>query len=300
MDFNIYLRSSMLLPGVYNFYTRTFHINQRKRQLSYFCAIVSFIVSLKTLCIVLSPNPNTVFYLVHLYIAEGNVSFREYFIQRIFYVGAILIHAATGMAYLYWLFLIDDVSRIECFNFLFIPSLADLCKHYDLEKKLTQKFLRKADQIRFRIHLLIIGFELVFGLVLIRCLVLCYLKLGVYYFILLNLPLAIITFFSLHCLIVGILSMYCSIFTTQQFLKLRAEVVSKKILSFIVNQPPYAPSFKQMRLRKGKRILPSKIMATINSIVVQFNQANTIFDNLIRWATGERACVLAIPPTAGR
>lgn len=275
MDFNSYLRPSMLLIGKYDFYSRTFQIDPRKRQISYFCAIVSLFCSLKTLCISVSSNPNTILYLVEIYLVPGDI-------QRFFLIGFALLHAATGFAYLYWLYLVEDFSRIECFDQFFIPSLTDLCKHYDLEKKPTKKFIQTANQIRFLIHLLIVSIEVLFALFIGRCLVIAYLEIDLNYFLFGSIPLAILTYFSLYCLTAGILSMYCSMFTVQKFLQLRAAMVSKQIRRFIAKQKPYNPSFKQIQLRKAKGGSPVKIMTTINSIVVQFDQARLIFDNLIR------------------
>ena len=275
MDYNSYLRQSMLLIGKFDSNARTFQVDQRKRQISYFCAIVSFICSFKTLCISLSSNANIILYLVELYIVEG-------YIQRFFLLGVAVLHGATGFAYLYWIYLVDDVSRVECLNFLFIPSLDDLCKRYRLKKKETKKFIRTADRIRFLINHLMIAFEIFFAFFLIRCLVVGYFEINFYFLLFISVPLAIVTFFSFHCLTCGILSLYCAMFTTQKFLKLQAELVSKKILNFAHSQTRYAPSFQRTKFWKGKCGSALKIMTTINRIVKQFSEANRIFDKLIR------------------
>lgn len=275
MDFNSYLRPVMVLGGVYDFYSRTFQVNKRKRQISYFCAAVNLFCSLKTICILVAPNPKTIFYLIDLHLVEG-------YVQRFFMVGVSLIHASSAFIFFYWMYLTQDVSRIDCFNFLFIPNLTDLCRHYALEKKPTQKFIATANRIRFLVYLLAAGFELSFALFVARCLVVAYLEIDFYFFLFLSVPLAIVTSFSLHCLMGTCLSMYCIMFTTQQFLVLRARTVSKKILNFTRKQPTYGTFFKQIRLRKDRTGAAMKIMATINSIVVQFEQANRILDNMNR------------------
>ena len=275
MDYNSYLRPSMLLIGKFAPDAKTFQVDQRKRRLSYICAIVSFICSFKTLCISLSSNPHTILYLVELYIVEG-------YVQRFFLLGITLLHAAAGFSYLYWIFLVGDVLRFECLDFLFIQNLDELCQRYGLKKKATRKFIQTADRIGFLMNLFMISFEGVFVLFLTRCLVVAYLKINFFHFLLISLPIGIVTLFSFHCLTFGVLSMYSAQFTTQQFLALRTELVSKKMRKFTEQQARYAPSFGRTKFWKATGGNALKIMTTINCIVIQFSKTNRIFEKLLR------------------
>lgn len=164
---------------------------------------------------------------------------------------------------------------------MFIPDLNDLCNYYDLNKKHALKFIEKANSIRFMIYIVMYCFELFFILFLSRCLTLSYFELKFNHFLFISLPLAVITAFSFHCLTFAILSMYALLFITQEFIKLRTSLISKKILNFSQNQKNNSNN-KCIKLTSGKS-KPEifKIMRIINSILVQFEKANRIFDNMM-------------------
>ena len=90
----------------------------------------------------------------------------------------------------------QDIKRLDCLTFLFIPKIEDLCKHYDLELEPTEQFLRKTKTIRFFMYIFMFAFEIVFAIFIIRCLAISYLEIEFQYFLNLSVPLAMVTFFD--------------------------------------------------------------------------------------------------------
>ena len=95
----------------------------------------------------------------------------------------------TAFLYYYWSYLMQDIRRLDCLTFLFIPKIEDLCKHYNIELEPTQQFLRQAKLIRFFMYILMFGLEVIFAIFVIRCLAISYLEIEFQYFLCLSVPL---------------------------------------------------------------------------------------------------------------
>lgn len=261
MDYNNYLKISMLHIGHFDFYSKKIKLEQWRLKLNYFCATVCFICGLKSFLILIMSDEKAYFYLIELYIIKS-------FTQTVFHTGVMCLHFGNCFAYLYWANLCKDVNRIKCFNMFFIPDLKDLCNYYDLDLEPTQNFIKKANLIRISVDFLMYSFDLFFGLFLTRCLILSFYNLEYNYFLFISLPFAVITFFSFHCLTFASLTIYTLFFTTQEFLILRAFVLSQKIRN--LNESSKASNEDTFQ-----------IMNSINKIIIQFSQSNRIFDKTL-------------------
>lgn len=89
MDYNNYLTTTMMPIGYYDFYSKNISINSKKNLLNLFCASINIFCGLKTILILIIPNPKIVLYLIELYIKDG-------YIQSVFHLGLSWLHFATG------------------------------------------------------------------------------------------------------------------------------------------------------------------------------------------------------------
>ena len=267
MDYNDrLLKYTWLSIGYYNFYDKKVYRSHLRVVINHFFAILNIFSSLKVLCIVIIPNPKAVFYLNELHIMNSNA-------QKSFYIGLISLHFLTGYMYRYWANM--NPKKLECLNHLFIPNVNHLCQHYyGLDLELTRKFLKKAKNIALLIKLNMCAFQAAFYPVLIRCLFISYLNLDLDQFLFISVPFFVITFVSYHCLIWCPLTVINFMFTTMEFLVLRARDVSEKISKLAeFDESP-------TDLRKKN----SKIIKILNGFIVQHKKANSIFDNQLSFS----------------
>ena len=205
------------------------------------------------------------FYLIELCTGEG-------FAQSALYFGIASIHLATGYSYYYWAYLNSDANRMQCLNFLFIPNTNDLCNYYDLDLKSTKDYLKKADKIRYLIIFFIFSIQFVIFAFVGRFYYLSFFKINFILFIFVSTPCAILTFMAFHCQIFKLFAIYGLLFTAMHFLSLRASNVSKKILK----------STQKYQLQSRKvNSNEFELIKEINSIILQFKDANKIFDSCI-------------------
>ena len=263
MDHNYLCSLSMLPSGRYYPYGKRFERRRGKVALNFFCIVINFFCALKCICIMVLPaSTKSILYLGELYLYETPLT-------QIFQLGCSLIHLNIGVVYVYWSYLCRDASKTECLSFLFIPNLAELCEHYDLDLKEGKKYLRSTMYIRYFVYSIMFFFEIFFIVFFGRCLMLAYLEIEFKYFLLFTVPLSLLTWFSYQCLIFAILIMHIFLYTTQAFLQLRVWSVGQKIREF--------PQLKRSVRGQSSR----KIKCTINDIVRQFNATNILFDDLL-------------------
>ena len=264
MNYNVrLLKFTWLSIGYYNFYDKKVYRSRLRVVINRFFEILNIFSALKLLCIVIIPNPTAIFYLNELHIMDSDV-------QKSFHTGLIFLHILTGYMYRYWANM--NPKRLECLNHLFIPNINHLCQHYyDLDLELTRKFLKKAKNIALLIKLNMNCYQASFYSVLIRCLFISYLNLDLDQFLFISVPFFVITFVSYHCLIWCPLTVINFMFTTMEFLVLRARDVSEKISKLAeFDESP-------TDLRKKN----SKIIKILNGFIVQHKKANSIFDDQI-------------------
>lgn len=276
MDYNNYLLFTLMPIGRYDPKLKKVHINKIREIINYVIIFINVFCGLKTALIVLSPDLKMVFYLIDLHIHAG-------IIQKLFHLGIIFIHFATGYAYWYWNHLNKNVHKMECLDFLFMPNLKELCDRYELDLKSTKNFIRKSSIIRFFVDLLnyvTSGFFLFF---LSRCLYLSYFEVDQNYFIFVCIPLFVITQFSYNFMTFGILAEYTIMFITMEFIILRAQSLSKKLFEFSENAKINLFDHKKLKLSKN-RPTEFKLINELNSILVQFERCNKIFDDTISFA----------------
>ena len=259
MDYNSYVFFTLMLLGRYDFYNKKVHISQTRKAINRFLIFVNVFCGLKAALILFIPHRDAIFYLIELYIAEG-------YAQTSFTFAIISVHLATGYSYYYWSYLNSDVNRMQCLKFLFIPNINDLCNCYNLDLKLTKNYLKKAKKIVYFIIILIFAFEIGFFTFVGRCYYLSFFKVNLIVFIFVSTPCTLMTFITSHCVVFGLLTTYGFLFTTMDFLALRAQNVSRKILNF--------------KFKKGNTD-EFELIKEINSIVLQFKDANDFFDSCI-------------------
>ena len=96
MDHNNYPPYNSFFTGIsigrFDYYNNRIQINRRDYISNRICALINIFCGLKLAVIVLSPNPKTLFYLIHLYIIDG-------FAMKVFDAGVIFIHFSTGKFY---------------------------------------------------------------------------------------------------------------------------------------------------------------------------------------------------------
>lgn len=263
MDHNYLCSLSMLPSGRYYPYGKRFERRRGKVALNFFCIVINFFCALKCICIMVLPaSTKSILYLGELYLYEMPITL-------LFQLGCSLIHLTIGVVYVYWSRLCRDASKTECLSFLFIPNLAELCEHYDLDLKEGKKYLRSTMYIRYFVYSIMFFFEIFFIVFFGQCLMLAYLEIEFKYFLLFTVPLSLLTWFSYQCLIFAILIMHIFLYTTQAFLQLRVWSVGQKIREF--------PQLKRSVRGQSSR----KIKCTINDIVRQFNATNILFDDLL-------------------
>ena len=262
MDYNYLLLRSMLPSGRYDALRCRFERLNKLVLLNYVCAAATFFCGLKNIFImVFPPETKSILYLGELYLNETPTNL-------IFQLGSSFVHFAVFHAFVYWVALSRDGPRFECVRFLFIQNLNDLCTSYGLNPSATKKFLRTADFIRYLVYAIMVSFEIYFFVLICRCVMISYIEIELEYFLFLFVPLILITWFSYHCLIMSILTIFIFLFTTQAFLQLRFLSVAKQIRGF--------HKLKQFE-RMPQRL---QIARTINDIVRQFNSSNILFDDL--------------------
>lgn len=263
MDLNYLFLFSMLPPGRYNAYRRRFEMRTKRVLLNHFCAAVCLFCGLKYCIIMILPQKTkSILYLCELYIYDTPAMLS-------FQFGTTIIHFSIFYVYLYMNGICRDASRFDCLRFLFIPSLNELCRCYQLDARTTNEFFRKAAYIRYLIYLIMISFEVFIFVLIARCLVIAYQEIELNSFLVFSLPLGLITWFSYQCLIVSIPTIFVFMFTTQAFLRLRFETVARQVRRF----------HKTKKSIRNRRRL--QITQTINDIVRQFNAANVLFDDLV-------------------
>lgn len=271
MDYNNYMLSTQLFIGRYD--TKTVHINKTQLVLNRICGIINLVCGLKTIAILLISDHKAIFYLIELYIVEGLV-------QNSFHFGMSFLHIATSIAYFYWRYLNYNTRQMKCLDFLFTPDINDLCKNYDIKLEATKLFIKQANFIKSLIYILIWAIEGFFLLFIVRCLSVAYLEIPSNHFFFISIPLSVVTYFSFHCLTLGILSCYTLLFVTQRFLVMRSRTISDRLLKLTKRTKKLnETNFMSKKLRKSKNSW--EIPIAINNIVLQFKQANQIFDNLL-------------------
>lgn len=246
MDYNYLLLFSMMPTGRYNVYRKRFEMKVERVLLNRFCIGACFFCAAKLCLIIAIPLQSKPI----LYFVEG-------------------CHLTTFYMYLYMAGLCKDGPRMDCLRFMFIPNLTDLCRCYYLDARATKKFLKTAGHIRHFIYLVMLGFEIAFIVFIGRCLVIAYFEIEIKYFFALTVPLSMITWFSYQCVFLATLTILILIFTTQAFLRLRFESITKQVQKF-------------HRCKKSDRNRHRlHIKSTINDIVRQFNASNVLFDDLM-------------------
>lgn len=269
MDYNDYLLKFTWLPiGRYNFYDKTVNRERLRVVVNRIFVIINIFCGIKGLYIVLSPNPKTIFYLSELYIMDNNI-------QKSFHVGLSALHFLTGYMYYYWAKM--DATSLECLNHLFIPDFKNFCKYYyGLDPMLAKEFLHKAKRIKSLININVVCFQIAFVTVLIRCCAISGITLGLNSFFFISLPFFVVTLISYQCLIWAFLSIFILMFTTMEFLILRTKDLSKKIKILV--------RLVDNRTNQGKRERKVReIIKIINSFILQYKNANSIFDDLISY-----------------
>lgn len=264
MDFNEYLLQSLLPYGRYD--THTVHRVKNRVRLNYICAFISFFCGVKSLIITLTPwdtGVEPVFYLIDLYIVNHDL-------QRIFFQCLSNVHFALGFVYLFYGYLNMDPRRMRCLDMFFMPDLNELCKHYGLKRKSAARFVWKAKLYKQLMYPMIYSFWVTFGLFIIRCLFLSYLKVEFWIFLVLCLPMAVITYFSFHCLVIATLSAYLLALLTMDFLILRLSTISDGIMKKL--KPENISLLKRSDRLVFLKDRPdmARIIQRINEVVVQF------------------------------
>lgn len=277
MDFNNFLLKSMMPYGHYD--TRTVHRSAPRICLNYFCAFVSFFCGVKTLVIVLMPwdtETEIVLFLVELYIVNSEL-------QKYFYLCLINIHFGTFFIYVYWGYLSFTPGRLQCLNMFFMSDIGELCKCYDLRLTATKRFVKTAGVYRRCMQVLMFGFEFVFALFIVRCLVMAYFRIDLRLFLAVSCPMALLTYFSYHCLTVGALSMFLLFLITMDFLILRLTTVSDRIRRRFNRNGILKKSATKWVEYSNRKSKPenARLLRATNEIIVQFRETNTIFDYML-------------------
>lgn len=182
------------------------------------------------------------------------------------------------IAYIYWTWnhLSADAKRMQYLKMLFIPELRRLCRYYRLSTKKTKKFLQRIQIYKSVMTLIIAGFELIFLLLVGRCLYFSYFTLPTGHFVYIAMPMGAITLFGYHWLANGFLVSLLVALVTISFLGLRLNAISDRIRLKLDR----TASSKQQRLPKNQKDM-LEIMQTINDIVKHYKETNRIFEHLI-------------------
>ena len=267
MDFrNSLWKFSFLSIGYYNFHDKTVYQRRLRVLINRALFILNLFSALKLFCIVVSPDPKAIFYLIDLHFVESNA-------QKTFQIGLVGMHALTGYMYLYWTNM--DEKSLECLKHLFIPNINDLCQYYHLDLQLAKEFLKKSTKkINFVMDFDIFSFEVFFISILTRCLFISYLTLDVDRFLFIALPFFVISLASYHCLAFVFLTVYKFIFITMEFLVLRTRDVSVKISNLVESDK----NATRLGLKKDNKV--REIKKIINGFIIQYEKANAISDHL--------------------
>ena len=156
MDYNYLLLASMMPSGRYDVWGRRFEMRTGRVLLNRCLSAICLFCSVKCFFITVLPlRTKAILYLSELYIFEtpSNV---------VFQTGATLMHLSSFCVYLYMNRLCQDGTRFDCLRFLFVPSLKDLCRRYDLDAKKTKKFFTAAAYIRYLNYCILIAVEVFF------------------------------------------------------------------------------------------------------------------------------------------
>lgn len=282
MDFNSFFLPSLLLYGPFD--TRTVQRSQARVYGNYFCAFVEFFCGLKVIVMILVPweRVEIALYLVELYIVNNSL-------QKFFYVCLVFLHFHAGFNYLYFGYLCGNPSQLRCLNMFFLPFLDELCGRYALERSSAKKFVSKSKIYRKIMLVIIWSFDILFHLLILRCLIVSYLTIPFGYFLVMACPLGLVTALSYHLLGTSFLRTYLLLLLTIEFLILRAENISRQIRKTFKARGKYEPKFSKWALLK-RRKSSLKILQTINELVQQFKEANRLFGNLI--SPSSASCLL--------
>lgn len=280
MDFNQYLLNTLMPYGRYDPHGNgTVHKVKRRIYLNYFCAFVSLFCALKSFVIMVTPwtKVEVALYLIEVYVANHPL-------QRFLLQCLTNLHLTVAFSYLYWGYLNSNPNKMRCLTMFFLPDIKELCKLYGLKRKQAEQFVEKAKLYKRLMYGIMISFSITFSAFLLRCLLLGYLETGLtWLFFNLTLPMALITFFSFHCLIMYTLSAYLLCLLTMDFLILRLSTISEKLTKLFRSNSisGRAQNFSyRIVLLKGRPDM-MRIMRSINEVVVQFKVSDSVFsDNL--------------------
>ena len=269
MDFrNSLWKFTFLSIGYYNFHDKTVYQRRLRVLINRVFFILNLFCTFKLLCILISPDPKAIFYLVELHFVESNA-------QKAFHIGLVGMHTLTGYMYLYWTKM--DAKSLECLKHLFIPNINDLCQYYHLDLEFAKEFLKKSSKkINFVMGFDMFSFEAFFTAILTRCFFISYLTLDVDQFLFIALPFFVITLVSYHCLTFVFLFVYKFVFTTMEFLVLRTRDVSVKISNLVESDKKAT----KLGLKKNNKKV-REIKEIIIGFIIQHKKANAIFDHLI-------------------
>lgn len=276
MDFNSLLLPAQMLYGRYD--TQRVHYSKLRIAISCSLAFVEFFCGIKMFVIIIVNflNLNTtdiVLYLVEFYIVDSHL-------QNYFYVAVALIHMAIGFIFLYWGWLCANPTRMRCLDHLFTPDIHVLCLKYNLNLKLTKRFLWRVGIYQKILRVVVIGFETSFLLLIGRCMFLSYLTIPFQHFLYIALPMSLLTICSYFFLGLAFLITYLLALITLDFLGLRAKTLSEQIRKKFRRTANYRPALNRLILLKQKKDM-SELLSAIDDIVQQFKASNQIFDSMI-------------------
>lgn len=257
----------------------TVHKIKNRIRLNYFCAFISFFCGIKSIVIMLTPWTEVEIPLLLIEVYVVNHELQRFLLQCL-----TDIHFTVAFSYLYWGYLNSNPRKMRCLNMFFISDIKQLCKQYGLKRKQAQEFVEKAKLYKKLMYAIMVSFSITFSLFLLRCWLLAYFEIEFWLFIGLSTPMALISFFSFYCLIMYVLSVYLLNLLTMDWLILRLSTISEKITRQFKTKEAFAKSgnrdSSRIVLLKG-RPDRMRLMQSINSVVVQFREANSIFDYLI-------------------
>ena len=281
MDFNGILNGLFLLCG--RFDTRTVRKSRFRIAINYLLIIVHSFSGAKLFVIVLEPyltkNESLLFYLVEFYLFSHEI-------QSVFFVAVAFIHLSSAYIYWTWSQLSSNPGRMQCLSPFFTADINELCKNYDLKIKDVKKFVKKAERFKRIVYFLSILFEIIFHILVFRCLTLSYMLVPTKHFVFIVLPMAIVTLVGYWFLAPAFLITYLLNLLMMDFLALRMATVGDQIRKELGRKFPEKITtyglggVKWLVLAKKSKKF-DKIQKTIRDIVVQFKESNQIFDNMI-------------------
>ena len=182
--------------------------------------------------------------------------------------------------YLKWGRLSSDAQRMYHLR-MFFMNFWELCAEFDLDIRLTRRFLRRANREKRAMYVIAVGAAAICLLLTIFCIIESYRRLPFEHFLFIACPFGTITLLNYIVFPFPILGTLLMALLTMEFLVLRANCLAEKITSKFCRLTRYANVKRDTvtLLKRRKQLM--KILQTLNDIVEQFEATNHIFDGML-------------------